>query len=136
MPANINALVMGLDSSGASIVPRPVNVEDGNLNINVTVATLPVNAPIVGQVVIGVTGTAEPFSVAAVTLPQGRIFVSAPAGNAAPVAVGGQGVTNVVDGTGNGVILAGGDQAWVFAPELSMVAVNGTADDIISFSAM
>lgn len=96
---------------------------------------VPTGAPVVGQVVIAVTGTAVALSAASVPLPGGSVFLTALSTNTAVVTVGGSGVTNTVDGSGNGLILGAGGNAVVFADDLNKVCVNGTAGDIVSYSA-
>jgi hypothetical protein len=55
--------------------------------------------------------------------------------NAAHGTVGDSTVTNTVDGTGNGYILEAGDIVVAIASDLADVYVNGTANDVFSYSA-
>lgn len=97
--------------------------------------TLPTGAPITGQAVIAVTGTAVRLSATSVALPGGCVLVKALTGNTAAGTVGGAGVTNTVDRSGNGFILEAGDLGAAYADDLLDLYVNGTAGDIFSFSA-
>ncbi len=100
-----------------------------------TSATLPTGAPIVGQKKIGVTGTAVQLNSNSVALPGGMVIVAAHPDNAAKMTVGAAAVTNTVDGTGNGAILAPGEAIAVFVANVNLVYINGTANDIASYSA-
>ena len=96
---------------------------------------VPVGAPIVGQAVIAVTGTAVVLG-ASVTLPAGTVLVTSLTGNnAAHGTVGGSGVNNTKDGTGNGYILEAGKSVVINADDLADVYVNGTAGDKFSYAA-
>lgn len=128
---DIRALIMKL--SGTQVVP--IGDADG-MPMDVLSCAVPTGAPLVGQAVIAVTGTAVQLSASTTPLPGGVVFVkSLSSNNAARATVGGSGVTNTVNGTGNGHILEPGDMVVVIAPTLSAVYVNGTAGDIFSFSA-
>lgn len=96
---------------------------------------VPAGNPRTGQAVIAVTGTAVRLIVASVPLPGGSVFLTARPTNTASMTVGGAAVTNATDGTGAGLILAAGSNAVVFADDLNKVYVNGTAGDIMSWSA-
>jgi hypothetical protein len=133
MPADIRALIMGRDATTG--VPRPISIEGENLSVNVASTALPINAPIVGQAIIAVTGVAVPLSALGVTLPVGKVLITAHSDNGAAMTAGGSTVTNTVDGTGNGAIIAAGAQWLVYASDLSDVYVNGTIGDFVSFSA-
>jgi hypothetical protein len=102
---------------------------------SVGAVTVPTGAPVTGQVAIAVTGTAVRLSAASVPLPGGGALIKALTDNTAAGTVGGAGVTNTVDGTGNGFILEAGDLGVVYADDLNLVYVNGTAGDIFSYSA-
>lgn len=96
---------------------------------------IPTGAPVVGQKAIAVTGTAVALAASATPLPTASVLVSALTDNAAAITVGGSGVTNTVDGSGNGYILEAGQSVIVMADDLADVYVNGTAGDIATFSA-
>jgi len=104
------------------------------LDVDVETLPKPVGAPIVGQVAVGVTGTAIVIGTTLV-LPGGTIIISAHSGNAAAGTVGGSGVTNTQDGSGNGYILEAGKSVVITAANLADVFVNGTAADIFSYAA-
>ena len=89
-------------------------------------------APIVGQVKVAITGTAVQFG--SNTLLNG-VIVTAASGNAAAVTLGGSTVTNTVDGTGNGYVLAAGASVSFALDNTNRIYVNGTANDFISFAA-
>lgn len=88
---------------------------------------------VTGQVKVATTGTAVQISTAN-DLQNGAV-VKALAGNAASVVVGASGVNNTVDGTGNGFILPAGDSISVPVNDLSLVYINGTAGDGVTFIA-
>lgn len=96
---------------------------------------VPTGAPILGQVAIAVTGTAVQLSAASVPLPSGMVIVAAHPDNTAAITVGAAAVTNTVNGTGNGAILAPGEAIAVFAANVNLIYINGTANDIASYSA-
>lgn len=96
---------------------------------------VPTGAPILGQKKIGVTGTAVQLNSNSVALPGGMVIVAAHPDNAAKMTVGSSAVTNTVDGTGNGAILAPGEAIAVFVANVNLVYINGTANDIASYSA-
>ena len=96
---------------------------------------VPTGAPILGQKKVGVTGTAVQLSAASVPLPSGMVIVAAHPDNAAAITVGAAAVTNTVDGTGNGAILAPGEALAFFAANVNLIYINGTANDIASYSA-
>jgi len=104
------------------------------LDVDVETLPKPAGAPIVGQVAVGVTGTAIVIGTTLV-LPGGTVIVSAHSGNAAAGTVGGSGVTNTQDGSGNGYILEAGKSVVITAANLADVFVNGTAADIFSYAA-
>ena len=120
---------------------RYTDMGDGTHALNTAVGqvgsvTLPAGAPITGQAVIAVTGTAVRLSATSVPLPGGGVLLWADSGNSAAMTAGGAGVTNAVDGTGNGVVIPAGEQRVVFAADLRDVYVNGTATDHLSYSAV
>lgn len=87
-----------------------------------------------GQVIIAATGTAVQLSTTSYVLLNG-IVISAKSTNAtAQGTVGASGVTNTVNGTGNGVIIAPGASVG-FPPgiNLNTIYVNGTINDVFSF---
>lgn len=96
---------------------------------------VPTDSPRTNQAVIAITGTAVRLSAASVPLPGGSVFLTAAPANAAVMTAGGSDVTNAIDGTGNGLLLAAGGNGIVFAADLNTVWVNGTAGDVVSWSA-
>lgn len=86
-----------------------------------------------GQKKVAVTGTAVRLSASSVPLVNG-VTIQANPNNAAALTIGGSGVTNTVDGTGNGKVLGPG-QAWSFAvSDLNLLYINGTAGDWVDWS--
>lgn len=84
-----------------------------------------------GQARIAVTGTA--VQLGSNTLTQG-VLISALSTNTASITIGtSSGLTNIVDGTGNGSILTAGSTRSIAATNTNLVWINGTAGDIISF---
>ena len=131
----------GLTDAQLRATPVPVSgpltdaeVRATALDVDVETLPKPVGAPIVGQVAVGVTGTAIVIGTTLV-LPGGTVIVSAHSGNAAAGTVGGSGVTNTQDGSGNGYILEAGKSVVITAANLADVFVNGTAADIFSYAA-
>lgn len=103
--------------------------------VSINEIKVPSGAPLVGQVAVAVTGTAVQFTATATHLPGGTVLVTANSGNAAAVAVGGSGVTNTVDGTGNGLVIEAGETAVVLVKDLSDLYVNGTGNDWVTYTA-
>ena len=88
----------------------------------------------IGQAVIAVTGTAVQLSATSYILQNGVIISAASGNNSAGGTIGASGVTNAVNGTGNGVIVApGASAAEGSGVNLNTIYVNGTAGDIFSF---
>lgn len=84
-----------------------------------------------GQIVIAVTGTA----IALPTLVgyNGIVLTAKAANNAAGMTIGSSTVTNTVNGTGNGYILAPGASVGVATSQFNQLYVNGTVGDIVSY---
>ena len=97
---------------------------------------VPAGDPVVGQAVIAVTGTAVRLSAVSVELPTASVLVYAKgSNNATGGTVGAAGVTNAVNGTGNGYILESGQSVVIMTDNVNLVWVNGTAGDIFCWSA-
>ena len=103
--------------------------------IAIGAVAVPSNSPLTDQVKVSVTGTAVALSATSKPLPKGDVMIWAPSTNTGDMKIGGSGVTNVADGTGNGVVVPAGDVRLVFAEDLGDVYVNGAADDWIYYSA-
>lgn len=89
--------------------------------------------PVTGQKKVAVTGTAVQLIASSTPLVNGA-QVQANPNNTAAVTIGLSGVTNTVDGTGDGKVLQPG-QAWAFAiTNLNLLYVNGTAGDWVDWS--
>ena len=111
-----------------------VRAADVSGDVGVASMTVPDDAPIVGQAIIAVTGTRVALSATSIPLPGGTVIVQCHVATTY-VAVGGDDVTNTVDGSGNGVLLAAGEQTVILADDLADVYINGAADDLVSYSA-
>ena len=108
--------------------------ENNNLCVNVKATTGGgglATVPLCGQAKIAVTGTRVQLGSNVLT---NGVIVSAKSGNAAVVTIGGSAVTNTVDGTGNGYILAAGASVSFAVSNTNALYLNGTAGDIISFA--
>lgn len=84
-----------------------------------------------GQSKIAVTGTA--IQLPAVNAEQ-FVVLKALSTNVSNITVGVSGLTNTVNGTGNGFILEPGDMLPIVVDNLSKIYINGTANDIVSYS--
>ena len=103
--------------------PFIVEVTEGGTGLPATIIT--------GQAKIAVTGTAVQLGANALV---NGIVITAGINNAAAGSTAGPaGVTNVVDGTGNGQIMLPGASVSFAVQNSSAVYVNGTAGDIFSF---
>lgn len=102
-----------------------------NITGDITVDPTLVVAPFTGQAKIAVTGTR--VQLANNVLSNG-VILSALSTNATSITVGGSGVTNTVDGTGNGYILEPGGSVSFAVTNTNALYVNGTAGDIVSFA--
>ena len=111
-----------------------VRAADVSGDVGVASMTVPADAPIVGQAIIATTGTRVALSATSVSLPGGTVIVQCHVA-ATYVCVGGDDVTNTVDGSGNGAMLAAGEQTVIIADDLSDVHINGDAGAQVSYSA-
>ena len=98
-------------------------------------AAVPTGAPLAGQLEIAVTGTAIQLAAVATPLPGGLVIVGAAADNAASGTAGATGLSEEVNGTGNGAIVIAGATVPLFADDLADCWVNGEAGDIFWWSA-
>jgi hypothetical protein len=96
----------------------------------VTATPVTVTVPLVGQAKIAVTGTAVQLSNQ--TTPNG-VILTAKSTNVAVITVGASGVTNTVDGTGNGYLLEQGCSVSAAVANVNDLYINGTAGDIVSW---
>jgi hypothetical protein len=113
----------------AGLQPGPYNPSIGTTTV--TAAPVLSGTAFVGQAKIATTGTA--VQLAANTLVNG-VIISTKSTNAASITVGGSGVTNTVDGTGNGYILAAGASVSFAVTNTNVLWVNGTLGDVISIA--
>jgi len=87
-----------------------------------------------GQVKIALTGTAVQVSPTSYILQNGVIVAAALGNNATGGTIGLSGLTNTVDGTGNGSILSPGQPTSIGSGvNINSIYVNGTAGDIFTF---
>ena len=127
-------------AGGNPASPLPITITGGDPNNPVSQIVVgiavPTGDPVVGQAVILVTGTAVQLSTIPVDLPTASVLVYAlGANNAVGGTVGRVGVTNVVNGTGNGYPLEPGQSVVIMTDNANLVWVNGTAGDIFGWSA-
>jgi hypothetical protein len=116
--------VAAIKTSTASVATK---MSDGSQTASIIIPT----SFKTGQAKIAVTGTA--VQLGSNTLTQG-VLISALSTNTASITIGtSSGVTNTVDGTGNGSILTAGSTKSIAATNTNLVWINGTAGDIISF---
>jgi len=115
----------------ASAIPVTLDAE----GIIVGSVSVPTNAPIVGQKVIAVTGTAVSLSATSVELPTSLVIVYALSTNTEAMVVGPATATNVKDGSGNSYILEPGQSVAIMAGDLASVYINGIAGDVATFTA-
>lgn len=130
-PNRITALLAVTNDSNKFLTELRVDPTTLRLLIDARISNygLP-TGPITGQAVIASTGTA--VQLGSNLLTQG-VIISAKTGNAAAITIGGLGVTNTVDGTGNGVIVPAGASLSYAGTNTNQLYVNGTSGDIISF---
>ena len=123
---NLNTSALALESGG-NLATVATKMSDGTQTASIII---PASFK-TGQARIAVTGTA--VQLASNTLTQG-VLISALSTNTASITIGtSSGVTNTVDGTGNGSILTAGSTKSIAATNTNLVWINGTAGDIISF---
>lgn len=128
--ANHAPLLTGWASDGSGPVPIAVDKATGALLTEGGGSALSAT-PKNGQAKIAVTATA--VQLGSNTLLNG-VIISAKSTNTASITIGGSGVTNTVDGTGNGLILAAGaSMSWAVS-NTNALWINGTAGDIVSYA--
>lgn len=132
----------------------PPSGSSGNSSVNITqvggnAVTTSVPVSIVpgsvtrftGQVKIATTGTAVQLNATSYVMQNGALITAGP-NNAAPVftsggvgsTTGGSGVTNVVDGTGNGnLVQQGATQSVGSGVNMNTIYVNGTSGDLFFY---
>jgi hypothetical protein len=116
----------------------PINTVGNDLAVAVSgtvIAQSPlVNAPLVGQAKIAVTGTAVQLNAGTTQALTNGLIISAPAGNVAPIAVGGSNVTNTANGSGNGYLIAPGASVSFAMANTNQIWINGTSGDYVSWA--
>lgn len=116
-PANLNATVVGTGTFATQLTANPL-----------------VSAPLVGQAIIAVSGTAVRLNGGTTQPLTNGIIISAPAGNVAPVSIGTSSVNDTADGTGNGYLLAPGASISFAVNNTNVIYINGQQDDYISWA--
>lgn len=86
-------------------------------------------SPVVGQVKM----TGSSIQLTAGSLLNG-VILTAKSSNSAPIVIGGSGVTNTTDGTGNGYILEAGTSVSFAVTDISNLYAIGTSNDVLSWS--
>lgn len=99
-----------------------------------TVGNALVTAPLVGQSKVAVTGTAVRLNGGTSQALSNGLIISAPSGNAAVICIGGSGVNNTSDGTGNGYLLAAGASVSFAVGNTNDIYINGTSGDFVSWA--
>lgn len=107
------------------------NASTHRLLVDALVSSSLVSAPLNGQAKIAATGTAVQLSSNALS---NGVIVTAKSTNTANIHIGGSGVTNTEDGTGNGYILEPGSSASWAVTNTNALYINGTTGDIVSFA--
>ena len=126
--ANRNRTLLGtLASDGET----PVALE-----ANAAGSLLPalVGGPLVGQSKIVSTGVAVRLNGGTSQPLTNGLIITALSTNTATIEVGGSGVTNTIDGTGNGYILAAGASVSFAVTNANDIYINGTSGDIVSWA--
>lgn len=127
-------LLVGLDAATGKIpTPVAVNSTTGAILLQITGNAL-VSAPLTGQAKIATTGTAIQLDSSSQPLTNGVIISAVSGNNAAGVTIGGATVTNTVNGTGNGYILAPGASVSFAIANTNELYINGTIGDIVSWA--
>lgn len=109
------------------ITPGTGVVQSGTWTVNSALSS----SPLINQKKIAVTGTAVQLQ--SNTLVNG-VIITAYSGNTNPITIGGSGVTNTFDGTGNGYILEAGSSVSFGVTNTNVLYINGTSGDYISFA--
>lgn len=113
-----------------------IDTDDGDVSTSNPLPTsVDANAlasqPIVGQVTIATTATEVQLPSHALT---NGVIITAKSSNTNSITIGGSGVTNIIDGTGNGYILEAGSSISFAVTNTDVLYINGTAGDLISFA--
>lgn len=101
------------------------------LLVQASTALVGASGLVVGQAKIAVTATAVQLTAGALT--NGVIITANPA-NTKPISIGPSTVNNTTDGTGNGYILQPGASVSFSVSDVSVLYINGTAGDIVSWA--
>jgi hypothetical protein len=123
---NLNTSALALESGG-NLATCATKMSDGTQTASIIIPS----SFKTGQAKIAITGTA--VQIGSNVLTQG-VLISSLSTNAASITIGtSSGLTNTVDGTGNGAILPAGSTKSIAATNTNLIWINGTAGDIISF---
>ena len=102
--------------------------------VTIVSISVPATAPLVGQAIIAVAGTAVQLSPHNIPLPGGVVLITGRVA-ATYVTAGGVGVADDADGAGNGATIAVGETIAIFASHINQVYINGAVGDWVSLSA-
>lgn len=115
--SSLNATVVGTGTFATQVTSNPL-----------------VSGGLVGQAKIAVTSTAVRLNGGTSQPLTNGIIISAPSGNVAPILIGGSGVTNTADGTGNGYVLAPGASISFAVNNTNVLYINGSSGDYVSWA--
>jgi hypothetical protein len=119
----VGTLANALRTDPVGTTTQPVSIQSGVQS----------SAPVFGQAKIATTGAAVQLSNSSVPIVSG-LLVSAPSNNSQKIVLGNSGVTNTVDGTGNGFILEPGDKVTLPVTNVNVLYINGTSGDKVSYA--
>lgn len=92
------------------------------------------SAFVTGQGKVATTGTSVQLSTTNLPITLGVVLTAKSGNNTAGMTIGfGSTVTNTVDGTGNGYILAAGASVTLLVSNVNLIYINGTTGDEISY---
>ncbi len=107
-------------------------VEASDIPASASLVQTPVPSIVVaGQVVIATTGM--PVQLPSAALQNGIVVKSLTTNSTASQTIGGAGLTNAVDGTGNGYVMLPGEAAAFAVANANLIYVNGTAGDVFTY---
>lgn len=126
--------LLGAASDGSQVpIELAVDPVTNRLLVTATLSGNPLSlSPITGQVKVVTTGTAVVLGSSQVLI--NGVIVSAKGINTQSITLGTATVTNTVDGTGNGYILAPGASISFAVSNINQIWINGTANDLVSYA--
>ena len=114
----------------------PVTIVDANGHANSSTAPQYIATPTPAAVKAGqykLTATAASITGGTAVALLNGATLKAPSTNVGTVIIGATGVTETVDGTGNGFLLESGDSVYLAVANLASVFAIGTADDVVTW---